>query len=558
VQKAISSPDLVNNIVWKNRSFFYKAVAGNSTLCSSNNVPDTTTNTCNQLIAQATTGQCVNTNAGAPAYWDLGVVGDSSAVPGSTLPPALTVSSATQQGNLVRVVTLTFSSPHGLVGSGFLNTVSGVGISGFTGTNSNRYNGTFTVSVTSLTTLTYLPTGNPPPNGVTAAQFAALGKTNVKVQPPAIATFALSPTYSVLTNTAGYPAAANNISTDPLLADMYCNGSRVAPEFPSVINPPSPKTLQVAATVDEGNNYVTLRYGPLYTSKPNTAGTVFTPFGDAHIPTTSTAKDTGTTVDAINHDYDGDQRGPGTTGPNKAYDRGADEFRYPTPTVTLSVTSLSFGGQPVGTTSAPQSVTVSNTGDAPLVFNAANAVSATGPFAIAAGSTCANNATIAAGSSCVINVTFASAAPTGNKTGTLTLRDNAGTLSQTVNLSGTATQVTVAFTAASQGTLSTNGGQRTLAFGNVSGANTSVVTLTASNGAVTFGSASVTNSIGSGFSKAIGADNCSGHTVPSGGTCTITINFAAPNGNTNRVGTLTVNDNAPTAGSSQTLRLTGS
>jgi hypothetical protein len=51
----------------------------------------------------------------------------------------------------------------------------------------------------------------------------------------------------------------------------------VVPEYPGVINPPSaPKTIQVAATIDEGNNYVNMRYGPLYVVNPVT-GAVFGP-----------------------------------------------------------------------------------------------------------------------------------------------------------------------------------------------------------------------------------------------------------------------------------------
>jgi hypothetical protein len=544
-QKAISSPDLVNNIVWKNRSFFYKAVAGNSTLCSSNNVNDTAGSSCNQLLPQATTGQCVNTSGGTPAYWDLGVVGDGSAVPGAAVAPSVHVDTATR--GPFGGVTLTVNAGHGLVANGPLNSLSGVVISGFTigtsGTNNfTRYNGTFTVIITSPTTLTYLPNQG----GVTATQFNNMGKTAVFVRGPAVASTALNPTFSVLTNTSGY--AASNTSTDPLLADAYCNGSRVTPEFPSVINPPSPKTLLVAATVDEGNNYVTLRYGPLYQSKPTTAaGTAYASFGDLHIGAASTAKDSGTPVDAVTHDVDGDQRGPGATGPNKQYDRGADEIRYPAPVAGLSGSALSFGNQPVNTTSAPLVLTVNNTGDAGLTFNAAHTIS--GNFAIS-GNTCSG--TILAGSSCAISVTFTPNSQ-GGKTGTLTLHDNAGTGTQTIALSGTGTQVTATFTSATLGTLSAGFGGPSLDFGNLSGAQSSIVTITVSNGPVSFTSANVTNSNGSAFSKT--TDTCSGHTVPAGTTCTVTLGFTAPSGRTSRSGTLTVTDNA--TGSPQTLRLSG-
>jgi hypothetical protein len=405
------------------------------------------------------------------------------------------------------------------------------------------------------TTWRYIPNVN----GVIDSQFAKMGKTNVTVQGPAVAAPRLNPTYSVLTNTAGYPG--NNLSSDPQFLDMYCNGSRAAPEFSSVINPPSPKNLQVAATVDEGNNYVTLRYGPLYLSKPDTAGITWTAFGDLHIAGNSPAKDSGTPISGIDHDVDGDRRGPGATGPNGAYDRGADEIKVPAPIVSLSPSSLAFGGQLIGTSSAAMTVTVSNTGDAPLVFNAATpaataGVSISGNFAVAGGTTCVSGATVAAGASCSINLNFSPTAPAGSKSGTLTLRDNAGGGSQTVSLTGTATQPTVGFTAATLGALSTSfGGQRQLAFGDLTGTQTSIVTLTASNGSVTFGIALVSNSTGTSFTKGA-ADTCSGKTIAAGGTCTITISFAAPFATSSRVGTLSVPDNA--SGSPQTLRLTGS
>jgi hypothetical protein len=455
-------------------------------------------------------------------------------------------------------VTLVINTGHGLVANGPLNSLNGVVISGFTigtsGTNSfARYNGTFTVVVVNPTTLTYFPNQG----GVNAAQFNNMGKTTVFVRGPAVVSTALNPTFSVLTNSSGY--AAGNSSTDPLLTDAYCNGSRVTPEFPSVINPPSPKTLLVAATVDEGNNYVTLRYGPLYQSKPTSAaGTAYASFGDLHIGAASTAKDSGTPVDAVTHDVDGDLRGPGATGPNKQYDRGADEIRYPAPTASLSGSALSFGKQPVNTTSAPLVLTVTNTGDAGLTFNAAHTISANFAIVPGAGTTCdvPANQTVAAGGSCTISVTFTPNSQ-GDKTGTLTLHDNAGTGTQTIVLSGTGTQVTATFTSATLGNFSAGGvGGPSLDFGNLSGAQSSIVTITVSNGPVAFTSANVSNSNGgSAFSKTAGGDTCSGHTVPDGSTCTVTVGFTAPAGRTNRSGTLTVTDNA--TGSPQTLRLSG-
>ncbi|MEI8169064.1 MAG: Ig-like domain-containing protein [Rhodoferax sp.] len=320
VNKA-SNPDLANNIVWKNRSFFYKVVTGKATLCSSNNAGDTTT--CNTLVEQTATGQCVNTNAGAPAYWDVGVVGDTTPQPPlGTQPLPLNVTSATQTGN-TRVVMISISAGHGLGGNG---TVSGVRIAGFTGTNSGRYNGPFTVTVTSTTTFTYTPSGG----GVSNNNFNVFGKTGVTAQGPAVLALALNPRFSVLTSTVGY-AGANNKENDPLLLDMYCNGSRETPEYVPVIVPNNPRSLQVGATADEGNNYITMRYGPLYVTKPtDTTGTSRVPFGNYHIANNSPAKDAGTTVSGVTLDIDGDPR-------VVPYDIGADETAA-LPQANLSIT----------------------------------------------------------------------------------------------------------------------------------------------------------------------------------------------------------------------------
>ena len=69
------------------------------------------------------------------------------------------------------------------------------------------------------------------------------------------------------------------------------------------------------------------------------------------------------------------------------------------PVLSLSATSVNIGSQLVGTTSAAQVITVSNTGNAPLGFNR---ISVPAPFAQT--NTCGTS--LAAGSNCAINVTF--------------------------------------------------------------------------------------------------------------------------------------------------------
>jgi hypothetical protein len=203
---AISQPtDLVNNVLWHNRSFYY---SGNGQLCVGNNRA-AAGGACATLPDQSASGQCVS----GAAYWDLGVLGDASPTPG--------------------------------------------------------------------------------------AQH-------------------LSPSYSFLSSTTGY-SGANNRSTDPGVVSLYCNGSRVAPEYGGVVNPPSVLNLQVAATADEGNNYVNLRYGPLYTANPATGAA----FGNYHLTgPAAAAYNKGTADHAPDHDFDAQARPYAGL-----FDVGADEYR---------------------------------------------------------------------------------------------------------------------------------------------------------------------------------------------------------------------------------------
>jgi hypothetical protein len=98
------------------------------------------------------------------------------------------------------------------------------------------------------------------------------------------------------------------------------------------------------------------------------------------------------------------------------------------PAVTLSTVALAFADQRVGTTSPPQTVTLTNSGTATL--NLASIVPS-GDFA--ATDTCGTS--LAAGATCAVRVTFRPTA-TGSRTGALTLRDDAPGSPQVVSLSG--------------------------------------------------------------------------------------------------------------------------
>lgn len=107
------------------------------------------------------------------------------------------------------------------------------------------------------------------------------------------------------------------------------------------------------------------------------------------------------------------------------------------PSVSLSATALPFGGQLVGTTSAAQSVTVTNTGNAQLTFSS---VSVSGDFA--KGSDTCTNATVAPNATCAISVTF-TPTTTNGRAGAITITDNAPDSPQSVTLSGNGMDISI-------------------------------------------------------------------------------------------------------------------
>jgi phage terminase large subunit-like protein len=103
----------------------------------------------------------------------------------------------------------------------------------------------------------------------------------------------------------------------------------------------------------------------------------------------------------------------------------------------LSTNTLpSFGNQNIGTTSAAQTVTVSNTGTGPLTI-ASIVVGGTNPGDFGQTNNC--GATLQNGSSCTISVTFTPSA-SGARSATITLTDNANNVTgatQVISASGT-------------------------------------------------------------------------------------------------------------------------
>jgi uncharacterized repeat protein (TIGR03803 family) len=209
------------------------------------------------------------------------------------------------------------------------------------------------------------------------------------------------------------------------------------------------------------------------------------------------------------------------------------------PSAILSLQALSFDNQLVNTTSPAQSVTVTNSGSADLIFQS-NAITLSGAnatdFTISANS--CSGTSVAPQAACLIMVTF-TPPNIGLANATLNIADNASTSPQEIALSGTGVTAPVV-------TLS----PANLAFssqpvGTTSAAQTVSVTNTGGS------SLSVTNLIVTG--NFIQDNNC-GASIAVGGTCTITVEFS-PATTGLLTGTLLIVDNAPN--SPQAVGLTG-
>jgi hypothetical protein len=281
---------------------------------------------------------------------------------------------------------------------------------------------------------------------------------------------ALTPAYSVLTDAADYPGL-NNTGANPTVLSQYCNGARVPPEngglgynVPAGIadaTVPNPKfSLTPTATVDEGNNWINISWGPLSLSNPSavtTAGTSVNPLGNyapaAASPVIGYIPSSATTFynAAPPNDFFGNPR------KNGSVDAGAVEFQA-APVVGAALAPASHGYGTVtrgGCTTGvfgncPRQVfTLTNTGNVNLTGITQGALGGTNPTEfsiIRLLSTCgpAGNGqavgltTLAPGASCIVTVQFApvTAQPIGPKSATVSVTDAAGT--QTSNLSGTA------------------------------------------------------------------------------------------------------------------------
>jgi uncharacterized repeat protein (TIGR01451 family) len=213
--------------------------------------------------------------------------------------------------------------------------------------------------------------------------------------------------------------------------------------------------------------------------------------------------------------------------------------------IGIAPTALTFGSQAVGTTSAGQTVTVSNNGNFPLIFSS---IVTTGDFA---GATLAQCPSIGVEAEpCVFSITFKPTA-TGTRTGAITFTDTGTGSPQTVTLTGTGTPGTATVTVTPS----------SLAFGSqaltTTSAPLSVTVMNTSTGPVNFTGFTVSGANAGDYSVPLpssGAGCSATGTLAAGASCTINVLFA-PQANGARAATLNIADNA--TGSPQAVALSG-
>jgi hypothetical protein len=258
-------------------------------------------------------------------------------------------------------------------------------------------------------------------------------------------TVTLAPTYSVLTDATDYPGL-NNTASNPSFVSQYCDGSRTPPEFgasgwavpPGIADATVPNpifNLAPVATVDEGNNWINLRWGPLSLVNPvtNTVLANYAPTAGSPIINSIPAFEPNYNL-VPKTDFFGNPRPE--SGSDFLFDPGAVEVADNVHAAALAVTGgpLTFSSI-VGVTSAAQTLTLHNTGNAggtgiALTFSSSVFSRPTG----AAAGTC--GATLAAGTTCTINVVFTPTAA-GPTLATLSISANVAVNGSPVGLSGT-------------------------------------------------------------------------------------------------------------------------
>jgi hypothetical protein len=245
--------------------------------------------------------------------------------------------------------------------------------------------------------------------------------------------FRMSPQYSLLTSGdySTAPPTNNVIGADPAVLADYCNGSRLPPEGGGTFagyNAPAGRSettglypvfalnqVVVASTVDEGNNWVSLTYGPLALSNPSSytgPSIALPPLGDYRLSAGSPAINqvplgVAQSQGAPDHDFFGNQR----RNAGNPVDIGAVEYAAAAAAPpSLSPGTVDLGSVAPGGTTAVQLLTLHNNG--PTLMSGITVTIAGTGFS-RSGGTCGTS--LAGSATCTIGVRYT--APAGATSG---------------------------------------------------------------------------------------------------------------------------------------------
>ncbi|HYM06235.1 MAG TPA: hypothetical protein VEU11_06710 [Terriglobales bacterium] len=336
-------------------------------------------------------------------------------------------------------------------------------------------------------------------------------------------TVTLAPSYSALSNITGYNGAAqHNTASSPSFLSQYCDGSRQPPEFgqtgwdvpPGISDATVPNpifNLTPVATVDEGNNWVNLRWGPLSMVNPVT-NAVLGNYGLATGSALNNAVTCGTQNynDAPAFDFYGTPRKP--AGPCQGIEPGAIELSTTVGSTGPEILSLDPNSAPVGSSNI--NVNLSGTG-----FTGVTGVSF-GPGGLTG--IRVNSFTVINDSSINANITIPRTATAGTHTVTLT--------GQPIGIPFLVTHATAGFTGPTPA-LTTANANRTTKTGTVTVTNTENPATDPNAGPFVLASnpAVVKNGFGGGGVFSITGGTCvAGLSVAPGSSCTIIVQYVPP------------------------------
>jgi Pectate lyase superfamily protein/F5/8 type C domain/Abnormal spindle-like microcephaly-assoc'd, ASPM-SPD-2-Hydin len=483
----------------------------------------------------AQTGTLAVTNSATGSPIGVTLSGTATAAgPALTISPASLSFPATFVGSSPAAQTVTVSNT-GTTSA----TVSGVAATGDFSQTDNC--STIAVGASCTVTVTFKPTtGGSRTGTLTVTSNANNSPTTASLSGTGISlttNLALTGTMTASTTDSGFPATnANDGNTSSYwesndgsaypqtltanLGSSYPLSSVTLDLPPSTAWSTRTETLSVLGSTN-GTSWTTLVPSATYTFNPATGNTVSfnLPSGttDQYLELSFTANSGWTAAQLSEFEIFPGSGGGGT----------------PTATLAASPTSLSFGSQTVGSTSAAQTVTISNTGSAAA---SVSSIAASGAFAET--NTCGSS--IAAGASCTASVTFKPTAA-GSASGSLTVSSNATNPTLTVGLSGTGTSAATATLTASPTSVS---------FGSETVGSTSAAqTVTISN---TGSAAASVSSIAAGAPFA--ETNTCGSSIAAGASCTASVTFK-PTATGSASGGLTVSSNA--TDSTLTVALSG-